>query len=199
MQKERIIQASTEEFMRLGVKSVSMDDISSKLGISKKTLYKAVENKEELVTQSIATFLRLERQLIENIAANANDAIHEMIQIGEHRVMTLRNMKPSVVHDLKKYYKKVWDMIKQFGDEEFGSILIKNIEKGIKEGLYRPEINPTIITKLFRVKSWSIVDETNFSISEYRPDELIREHLLYHLYGILSDKGKEHLKKYELF
>ena len=107
MQKERIIQASTEEFMRLGVKSVSMDDISSKLGISKKTLYKAVENKEDLVTQSIATFLRLERQLIENIAANANDAIHEMIQIGEHRVMTLRNMKPSVVHDLKKYYKKV--------------------------------------------------------------------------------------------
>ncbi|MDG2450704.1 MAG: TetR/AcrR family transcriptional regulator [Saprospiraceae bacterium] len=199
MEKERILQACTAEFMRLGVKSVSMDDISSILGISKKTLYQTVENKEDLVSQSIELFLHLERQLINEIASNANDAIHEMIQIGQHRVHTLRNMKPTIVHDLKKYYQSVWKRIKQFGDEEFGSILINNIEKGINEGYYRPEINPTIITKLFREKSWFIVDESNFSISDYKPDELMREHLLYHLHGILSEDGKAHLKNYELF
>lgn len=199
MDKEKILQASSEEFMRLGVKSVSMDDISSKLGISKKTLYQVVKNKEDLVTQSITSFLELERRLIQNISDHSNDAIHEMIQIGHHRVLTLRNMKPSVLHDLKKYYKKVWKIIKEFGDKEFGEVIIKNIEKGINEGLYRPNINPQIIAKLFGVKSWSIVDETHFSISDFKMDELIREHLLYHMHGILSDKGRAHINKYELF
>ena len=199
MEKEKIILASSEEFMRLGIKSVSMDDISSKLGISKKTLYQAVESKKDLVTKSIKSFLKLERQLIKNISHTSNDAIHEMIQIGHHRVITLRNMRPSVIHDLKKYYPNIWELVKEFGDKEFGEVIIANINKGKNEGLYRPDINPQIISKLFRVKSWSIVDETNFSIQDFRMDELIREHLLYHLHGILSNKGKEHINKYELF
>ncbi|MEE9373509.1 MAG: TetR/AcrR family transcriptional regulator [Saprospiraceae bacterium] len=199
MNKGTILQASTQEYMRLGIKSVSMDDISSLLGISKKTLYKTVKNKEDLVTQSISTFLNLEKALIEDIGANAHDAIHEMIQIGEHRVIMLRNMKPTIIHDLKKYYKNVWQMIKEFGDKEFGEVIISNINKGIKEGLYRPDINSEIIAKLFGVKSWSIVDETNFSITDFKIDDLLQEHILYHLHGILSEKGRENLKNYKLF
>ena len=199
MEKEKILQSSSEEFMRLGIKSVSMDDISSKLGISKKTLYQVVDNKEDLVTQSILSYLELERKLIQNITDHSNDAIHEMIQIGHHRVLTLRSMKPSVIHDLKKYYKKVWKIIKEFGEKEFGEVIISNIEKGIKEGYYRPDINPQIIAKLFGVKSWSIVDESHFSISDFRMNDLIREHLLYHMHGILSDKGRAHINQYELF
>ena len=36
MEKAIVLQTANEEFMRLGIRSVSMDDISSKLGISKK-------------------------------------------------------------------------------------------------------------------------------------------------------------------
>ena len=199
MQKEEILQAAIQQFLRLGIKSVSMDDISSLLGISKKTLYQFVENKEDLVTQALWSFRNVERQFIENISKNAHDAIDEMIQIGRHHVSIVRNMSPSMNFDLKKYYPAVWKIVKEFNNEVVGQTILQNLEKGIKEGLYRKNVNPQIVEKLFRIKSWSIVDRTNFPIEEFRQDELVREHLLYHLYGILSEKGKERIKTYELF
>ena len=199
MQKEEILQAAIQQFLRLGIKSVSMDDISSLLGISKKTLYQFVENKEDLVTQALWSFRNVERQFIENISRNAHDAIDEMIQIGRHHVSIVINMSPSMNFDLKKYYPAVWKIVKEFNNEVVGQTILQNLEKGIKEGLYRKNVNPQIVEKLFRIKSWSIVDRTNFPIEEFRQDELVREHLLYHLYGILSEKGKERIKTYELF
>ena len=38
--KEKIVEKSTELFLNLGFKSVTMDEIASALGVSKKTLYK---------------------------------------------------------------------------------------------------------------------------------------------------------------
>ena len=51
-QKDKILAASWEMFFQYGFKSVTMDDIASKLGISKKTLYQFFSNKKELITQS---------------------------------------------------------------------------------------------------------------------------------------------------
>lgn len=46
--KEILIKARDISFT-YGIRSMSMDDISSKLGISKSTLYKYVKNKTDLV------------------------------------------------------------------------------------------------------------------------------------------------------
>jgi len=199
MEKENILQASSDEFMRLGIKSVSMDDISSKLGISKKTLYQLVENKEDLVTQSMENYLKLEKQLMDEVSIKANDAIDEMIQMGHHTVLALRSMKPTVIHDLRKYYQNVWKTIKEFTENVLGERIQLNLEKGIGEGLYRNNIRPDIISRLYVLKSWSLVDESNFSLNDYKIDELIKQHLEYHLAGILSEKGRKQLKNYELF
>ena len=46
--KERIIQEARNLFLRLGIRSVSMDDIATQLGISKKTVYQHFQDKDEL-------------------------------------------------------------------------------------------------------------------------------------------------------
>ncbi len=47
--KEVILKKTGDIFLKLGFKSVTMDDIASELGVSKKTIYKYFKNKEELV------------------------------------------------------------------------------------------------------------------------------------------------------
>ena len=199
MEKGIILKTASEEFMRLGIRSVSMDDISSKLGISKKTLYQVVENKKDLVAQAIENHLLLERQLLDEISEHAQDALDEMIQIGHHTVLAIRNMKPTVLHDLRKYYPETWKIIRSFTGEVIGSRIRKNLSKGIEEGLYRDTVRPDIVSKLYVLKSWAVVDEHNFPLREFKLDELIKQHLLYHLFGILSEKGRNHLQNYELF
>lgn len=199
MDKDNILLASSEEFMRLGIRSVSMDDISTKLGISKKTLYQIVDNKEELVAQAMAAHLHLEKKLLEDIRLNANDALDEMIQIGRHMLIIFRSITPMVIHDLKKYYPKVWRMIREFSDGQMAVRIIRNLKSGIEEGFYRKSIQPEFISRMYVLAGWNIVDETNFSLRDYRIDDLVKQHLNYHISGILSEKGRIHIKNYEIF
>ena len=47
--KKNIILKATELFMKLGFKSVTMDDIAKEMGISKKTIYTHFSNKETIL------------------------------------------------------------------------------------------------------------------------------------------------------
>ena len=52
-QKQLIIKTAGEMFFRLGIRSVSIDDICHELGMSKKTFYEYFESKDELVAQML--------------------------------------------------------------------------------------------------------------------------------------------------
>lgn len=54
--RERILAASMEEFRKHGVRAVKMDDIASRLGISKRTLYEIYSNKETLLLEGMKMY-----------------------------------------------------------------------------------------------------------------------------------------------
>ena len=49
--KDRIVAESTNLFVRNGVKSVRMDDIASRLGVSKRTIYELFGDRESLIVE----------------------------------------------------------------------------------------------------------------------------------------------------
>ena len=55
---ERIRQKAHGLFMQYGLRSVSMDDIATALGISKKTIYLSYEDKAALVDDVIASIIK---------------------------------------------------------------------------------------------------------------------------------------------
>ena len=78
---QKIIETATEMFLTHGFKSVTMDEISSKMGISKKTIYHHFENKNDLVE---ATTLRLFETIskgVDEIMLLNNNPIEELFFI----------------------------------------------------------------------------------------------------------------------
>jgi AcrR family transcriptional regulator len=51
--KEKILQTSMQMFKVHGIKAVKMDDIATRLSISKRTLYEIYANKEDLLLEGI--------------------------------------------------------------------------------------------------------------------------------------------------
>jgi len=198
-QLNQILDLSTAQFMRLGIKSVSMDDLASEMGISKKTLYQHFENKKDLVTQSISRHIQQEENLIQEIVRTSTDAIDEMAQIAEHTVIHFREIRPSLIHDLQKYYRDIWDIVVQLHSVFIKTKIEDNINRGISEGYYRKNADADIISKLYVAKSFSLVDERLFSLTDYNREHLITQHILYHLHGLLSDTGRGHLNHFQLF
>ena len=194
--KEKVFSQTEELFMRYGIKSITMDDIAKELGISKKTLYQLVENKADLINKIIEDHIKREKEAIDNITASSKDAIEEMINIAQYVSMMLRTVSPTVIYDLKKYYRNAFELMESLHRQYIYSVIKTNIESGINQKLYRKEIDADIIAKLYISMSSQLVDSQIFSLKEYNREALYGEMIKYHFNGIASSKGLELLKKH---
>ncbi|RYG27956.1 MAG: TetR/AcrR family transcriptional regulator [Chitinophagaceae bacterium] len=194
--KERILVKAEELFLQFGIRSVSMDDIANSLGMSKKTVYQYYADKDELVDAVIDSHIsEIEMECL-HCKENANDAVHEIFLTLEHIAEELNNMNPMLLYDLEKFHFKAYQRFKQYKDKFLAAIIRKNIEWGISQELYRPEINIDVITK-FRLESIMIP----FNVSVFPPGKYnlaaLSEEIIQHFtYGLVTIKGHKLIQKY---
>lgn len=188
--KDRIVLESLGLMMKYGIRSVSMDDIARHLGMSKKTIYQYVTNKKELVRLMVSQTLDVEQCGVKDISESSANALDEIIAIARMVVSQLRSLGPSLVFDMKKYYAEEWNMIEQHHKGFVHQTIQANIERGIKEGLYRNDVDAIVISQLYIAMAQCIVDEEIFPLRDYSKSDLYRSLISYHLRGIVSDKGR---------
>jgi AcrR family transcriptional regulator len=191
--KEIIIRVS-ELYMKYGIKSVSMDDVARELGISKKTLYQHFKDKDELVQKVIEFHADyLSKEMFKMVSKKAN-AIEELLQVSKFISQYMKEINPSVTYDLKKYYPQIWKDINLNDRDHIFNHIKENMIKGIKEGLYRKDLNIDIIAHfyLFRIEMSQtyemIVD------NKYPFDEIFNTSFNYHIRGIANQKGLDYLE-----
>jgi AcrR family transcriptional regulator len=182
-------------YKKYGIKSVTMDDISRELGISKKTLYQYVQDKNELVGHVIN--LAIENQInafdkIFNLGLNAIDEIFEVQKVLRQMI---RDNNPSEEYDLKKYYPDQFQKILTIKRDQIFSHTLANLKKGKAEGLYRPELNEEIIAKIQWMRVQSTIENQIFTDDELISPQSFLEVFIYHIRGIASDKGIKVLEK----
>lgn len=191
-----IITRIDKLFLRCGIKSVSMDDVARELKISKKTLYRFVKDKQDLVCKVMSAHCACNQQEVEKISTNNTNAVDELLEITEFFALQLRLMHPSIHYDLEKYYPDAWNIFnKEHKEKHIQETILSNLKKGIKAGLYRKDFNVNIITKLFVANIDVIFDPTVFPPEEYRFSDVHREKALYHIRGIATSKGQQYLEK----
>lgn len=193
----RICNKVEQLFLRFGIKSVSMDDISQALGISKKTLYQVVPNKAGLISAILSRVMADEVNQIKELKAEAKDPIHELVLMARHVRSLLKRMSPVAVYDLKKYYQEEWRAM----ETERSQIILKdiknNLEKGMLENLYRDDLDPDLLADLYLRMATFITDEKVFERPESKREKLYGEFIKYHIRGISTPKGIRLLNKYE--
>jgi hypothetical protein len=197
IKKQQIIEEAKSMFMRFGIKSVSMDDIARKLGVSKKTLYLHLENKAELIRLILDEKLEEEILKMEDFRKSAGNAIDEILTISDFVVATLREMPTTIIYDLQKYYPATWKGFDQKYNAHIYDTIFNNIKWGMEQGLYRKNLNPDIISKFYVGRAMTVVDDEVFPLGTYDCEVLFEEHIKYHIHGIASLKGLKMLEMKE--
>lgn len=195
MSKELIIKSSTDLFMKYGIKSISMDDISKELGMSKKTLYNYINNKDELVMEVVKSFTDAEKIFINDLKETAQNAIEEMAKIGRYVIKNMRRIKPTLKFDLKKYYPKVWVNISKIHFPFIEQTIQENIRRGKTEGFYQTDTDEVIISKIYVAIAQSLVDPEIFPLEKYNRVEIYQSFFKYHMNSIMSTAGLAEYKK----
>ena len=107
-EKVKIFFASLELFKEFGVKSVTMDQISQHCGISKKTLYKHVDNKLDLLHQAFELAAGyMAQELQENLAQVSGNAIDQLFALEQFAEKNLRGAEDRLLAQLDLYYPEV--------------------------------------------------------------------------------------------
>lgn len=191
----QIIDQSSKVFMRLGVRSVNMDDIAQHLRISKKTLYQYVKDKNELVTRVISHICSHHNTCITSICGQGHNAIDENFEITKFVAAQVGDMHPSIHFDLEKYHPEAWALLQSTEREDIYKCVTSNMQKGVKEGLYREDLNIDVVARIYIARFDVTFDGELFPKESYRFEDVIWEMFRYHIRGIASDKGLKYLSK----
>ncbi len=150
--KQRIQKAAHDLVMQYGIRSVSMDDIASNLGMSKKTIYLYYKDKDELIDSVVEEVIHSNQCQCNNDRDNADNAVHEIFQVMEMMTEMFKTMNPSILFDMQKYHPVAYQRFQKHRNDYLYNVCRQNLERGIEEGLYRPEINIEIMAR-YRVET----------------------------------------------
>lgn len=190
--KDKIIAKATEMFLKLGFKSVTMDDIACEMCISKKTIYKFFMNKDVLIKEATSSVHKVMHQTIDTIVAKNYNAIEENFEIRKMFKEMFKSTDTSPIYQLKKHYPEIYHDVITREIDECSMVFSQNIKKGIQQGLYRSSINSENYVKFYYTLIFSINENT---VLESDALKLELEALEYHIRAMATEKGIIELQK----
>mgnify|MGYP003510364811 FL=1 len=193
MMKDKIINKAKEMFLRLGFKSITMDDIACEMCISKKTIYKYFSNKDMLIEESIQAVHKEIRATLNKIAEENFNAIEENFEIKRMFREMFKSAESSPIYQLKKHYPEIYDKVLSMQVSVCEDCFRQNITKGIREGLYRENLDIDNYVKFYYTLIFNINENT---MLEKDAHELEVKALEYHIRAMATLAGIIELEKH---
>jgi AcrR family transcriptional regulator len=195
--KDRIKEKAHDLFMQFGIRSVSMDDIATQLGMSKKTIYQYYADKEELVDAVVNDELGATQKDCMLSRTQARDAIEEMLLTMEQVQEQMSKMNPMVLFDLEKFHQPAFQTFLKHKNDFLFTVIKANIERGMKEGYYRADLQVDILTK-YRLETMMIpFNVSAFPPGKYKLAEVMQEIMEHFLFGLTTLKGYQQILSYK--
>ena len=187
--KDRIIQQAGELFMKHGVKRISMDEIASRLGISKRTIYQNFEDKEDLLLQYIRHLELIKSEYIKDLSKNEHTVVHVFLKTIEmHKEFDFINI--IFIDDVKKYYPKAnQELIDQ---QNRGISFIRQfLEEGMAQSVIRKDLNIEVVSFLLQDSNRTFLDATRLTNKSFTNWELFFTSMINFIRGISTATGIE--------
>lgn len=194
--KDRILHHAMQLFMRNGIKSVSMDDIAASLAISKKTLYKWYENKDQIVQAGVNANLMQNQRECEQIMCGANSAVDELFGLMSWIKEQFANVHPSIFYDLEKFYPSSWQLWVDYKQAFLLEQIKGNLRRGVAEGLYRADLDVEVLARLRLAQIEMMFDSDLYPPRHFDIQRLSVALLEHFMLGMATLKGHKLINAY---
>lgn len=187
--KSRILRESGELFAKNGIKNVTMDYISSDMGISKRTIYEIFKDKNDLVEQVITSGAKIHKEQCSKLIKESSNVIEAIFNMGKLNHETFGKINPMFFKDLKKYHFNIFTKLREEGsDFKDTGLTLELLKRGQKEGIFKAELNISA-ANLFVHEIFKMVHTDEFVV--YGKEVLYESVFLPYLIGISTEKGRE--------
>src|ERR1700677_455182 len=142
--KERILTKAADLFCRYGVRTITMEEIASQLGISKKTIYQFFTDKDDMVSAVIEQEIQRNELECTDFRDAAADAVHQIFLALESLEEMLKYTNPLMLYDLEKHHPGSFQKLREYKYRFLYQVIVENLQWGISTGLYRPDLDKDI-------------------------------------------------------
>ena len=189
--RERILSAARDEFFKHGFSKVTVDEIAGKTGMSKKTIYKYFESKDDIVQAVAKETLNHMKTCCEEITRNEDDDFVDKLR----QMMTLIGLQYSkmgrpLIEDLQKNAPHIWKRIDEFRKErihnDFGDLL----REGMQKGMFRNDIDEQLILLIYSNAIQTIINPETLMNLPFTVVQVFEAIMKVIYEGILTDEAK---------
>lgn len=195
--RQRIIEAAALLFRTYGIRAVTMDMLANQMGISKRTIYEVFRDKNELLQGVLKWMTEKQREVLSKIMNESGNVIEAIFKMLDLMMDHFQNMSPAFQMDIRKYRHNVLRNLDEKTEIPFLRINAEIVNQGIKEGIFREDLDVQIINMcLFEVSKMSN-DTELFPPDDFLRKDVIRNVYINYLRGISTQKGLDLINYYE--
>lgn len=187
--RSRIIEEAATMFRTYGIRAVTMDMLAGQMGISKRTIYENFLDKDELLAGVLKWMNVKQREVLEKTLRESGNVIEAIFRMMDMMMEHFKNMSPAFQLDIKRYHQDLEQKLNSLNQLPY----VKNneliIEKGIKEGIFRKDLDVKIINKCMLEVLKISIDREIFPPDAFGSKEIVRNVYLNYLRGLCTQKG----------
>lgn len=173
-----------------------MDDLANHLGISKKTLYQVVTNKDELIGLILDQHQSSEKCNLDVLCTGSRNAVEEMLNIGQHVVRMLRLVSPNTLYDLRKYHQNAYLKWEKGQRSFILEVMRHNLLRGQQEKLYRENLEVEVISTLYVEFTFTLTGVSRTLETPLSSDQMFKHYIEYHLRAITTPAGLSAMQQF---
>lgn len=193
--EKNILECAKSLFMQFGLRSVTMDDIARKNGVSKKTIYQFFKDKGVIIENTIKGHFEEHKKNILDAVNTTENAVEALHRISVCMKRQTESVNPALLYDLQKYYSKAYKRVLEFKQEFMQDLLIRILRQGIEEGLFRKEIDVEILA-ILRIEEVQLAFDNAFPREKFDFKTVHVQMFEHFIQGILTEKGRKQYNFY---
>lgn len=195
--RDRVLKGAEELFFKAGIKSITMNDIAGHIGMSKKTIYQFFSDKNQIVYEIAKNHIEKDQLEIDEMMKSTTNVMEQIVCMLKCSAEVVGNVNPVIFFDLQKYHPETWALFEAFNINTMIKNLEITLEKGIRQGYIRSEIDVSILARL-RVGEVDMgFDQNIFPSKDFNIGNVQMMLMEHFIYGICTAKGYESFIQYQ--
>lgn len=194
--RSKLLRKATERFLVEGFYKISMDELSSDLKMSKKTIYELFPSKRELVRETTLLFLSTNAEQFTAVLKTELNSIEKLYMFMERLANTASVVSNNFLRDIETHMPDLWQEVDSFRSEKLKTLMREIITQGRKEKVFK-DYPDDVLIDFFVTSVTSMVTPRKLLQHETSLKKMIKMTMEILIKGITTDKGLEIFKKFK--
>jgi len=195
--KQRIIDVASLRFRELGISKVTLDEIASELGMSKKTMYKFFPSKEVLLTDVVHGVMSTLRARVESTVASNKPFAEKASELLAHLGRVIGTTSKQFLVDLQRFSPGLWKEMEEFRRQRILTNIRAIFVQAKEEGVFRKDLNVDLFILVFLNSVQNIVSPQVLAEQSFSMEEALRGIFRIILEGAMTDEARKHSHLFE--